>query len=125
MLRYKNIGGFQVPVVPRADMPGDYRRLLRRLCEAQNWRCCYCGIEMTVGVHNKTDCATLEHVIPKSAGGSAEWDNLVAACRLCNNARGAMYARRFLQMVIWKGRERAAAWANRKRGQRKKAAEVH
>jgi 5-methylcytosine-specific restriction endonuclease McrA len=27
---------------------------------------------------------TLDHVIPKSRGGSSKWENLVAACRKCN-----------------------------------------
>ena len=31
---------------------------------------------------------TLDHVIPKSRGGSSTWDNLVAACYACNNFKG-------------------------------------
>jgi 5-methylcytosine-specific restriction endonuclease McrA len=27
---------------------------------------------------------TIDHIIPKSRGGSSKWDNLVAACKRCN-----------------------------------------
>ena len=31
---------------------------------------------------------TLDHVMPASRGGKKEWENLVAACRCCNNKKG-------------------------------------
>ena len=31
---------------------------------------------------------TIDHVIPKSRGGEYKWDNLVAACKPCNNRKG-------------------------------------
>lgn len=64
--------------------------LRRKLAEAQNWRCCYCGCRMTdEGGHgNGPRQATFEHVVPRALGGAdREW-NLVIACRLCNNTRG-------------------------------------
>lgn len=30
---------------------------------------------------------TVDHVIPRSRGGTDEWDNLVCACRSCNNTK--------------------------------------
>lgn len=33
---------------------------------------------------------TVDHLIPKSKGGSSEDDNLVIACRRCNNKKGSM-----------------------------------
>ena len=44
-----------------------------------NFRCQYCGTK----AHN----LTLDHVIPKSRGGSDSWENLVAACVKCNNKK--------------------------------------
>ena len=32
---------------------------------------------------------TLDHVIPKSKGGTLTWENTVTACRKCNNAKGS------------------------------------
>lgn len=31
---------------------------------------------------------TLDHVIPKSRGGGDSWENLVTACKICNNQKG-------------------------------------
>jgi|SRR3989344_1486253 len=59
------------------------RRFFDRLGEAQNWRCCYCGIRM-LNISNFKDEPTLEHVIPKSKKGPDHPDNLVIACFDCN-----------------------------------------
>ena len=31
---------------------------------------------------------TLDHVMPRSRGGTSSWENLVASCRRCNNRKG-------------------------------------
>jgi 5-methylcytosine-specific restriction endonuclease McrA len=31
---------------------------------------------------------TLDHVIPRSRGGSSSWENLVACCHACNRRKG-------------------------------------
>lgn len=46
------------------------------------WRCRYCG-ENLLG----TGQATVDHVIPKSKGGSNRMANLVTACVPCNQAK--------------------------------------
>jgi len=56
------------------------------LAEAQNWRCAYCGCVMEI------ETSTADHVVPRSKGGSNFHTNLVAACFLCNQERGAMPA---------------------------------
>jgi len=33
---------------------------------------------------------TLDHVVPRSAGGRTEWGNIVAACRVCNYRKGCL-----------------------------------
>jgi 5-methylcytosine-specific restriction endonuclease McrA len=40
-------------------------------------RCQYCG----------ASAENIDHVIPRSKGGSHAWDNVVAACRPCNTAK--------------------------------------
>ena len=40
-------------------------------------RCVYCGAAAT----------SLDHVIPKSRGGSHAWDNVVSACSRCNHVK--------------------------------------
>lgn len=60
--------------------------LRHRLAEAQNWRCCYCGVPMVN--HFASTQATIEHIVPRSLGGPDHPDNYAIACRSCNSARG-------------------------------------
>jgi 5-methylcytosine-specific restriction endonuclease McrA len=43
-----------------------------------SWRCAYCS----------KPANTVDHVQPKSKGGKDTWENLVACCLRCNNAKG-------------------------------------
>tara|TARA_R100000008_G_scaffold86676_1_gene80819 strand:- start:877 stop:1383 length:507 start_codon:yes stop_codon:yes gene_type:complete len=58
------------------------------ICNRKNviWRdrstCQYCG------KHFPEAQLTLDHVTPKSRNGPKSWDNLVAACRKCNQKKG-------------------------------------
>ena len=61
--------------------------LRTRAAEAQNWRCCYCGIQCTIE-RERPHSSTLEHVTPLSKGGTDDPDNLVMACGKCNLSRG-------------------------------------
>ncbi len=63
--------------------------LRRRLSEAQNHRCCYCGTRMT----RRT--VTLEHVQARTHGGRSTFENCVAACYSCNTERGIQRPFRF------------------------------
>ena len=42
-------------------------------------RCQYCG----------RDADSIDHVIPRSKGGTHTWENVVAACRRCNLLKGS------------------------------------
>lgn len=57
------------------------------LLEKFNWRCVYCG---ATGVPLE-----VEHVIPKSRGGTDRVDNLVIACHGCNQKKGNKTAEEF------------------------------
>lgn len=52
--------------------------------------CGYCGGAMSRDVDRQVDPAgaTVDHVIPRSEGGSDDPDNLQAAHRGCNQAKG-------------------------------------
>lgn len=91
--------------------------------EAQNWRCCYCGVEMLAGQHYedwlavarrlgvpylykwrihyalKYRVATIEHLVRKADSGSDDPDNLVGACGYCNHARQEMDAMEWFDTV--------------------------
>lgn len=52
--------------------------------------CHYCRDEL------KLRSRTLDHVVPKSKGGSSGPDNLVSCCQRCNKAKGNMDYSQFL-----------------------------
>jgi 5-methylcytosine-specific restriction endonuclease McrA len=54
-------------------IPVTRRGVLRR----DGHRCGYCG----------RGAATVDHVLPRSRGGGDTWENLVACCLRCNNAK--------------------------------------
>lgn len=62
--------------IPRKRIELSRKNILRR----DGYRCQYCGTYSTN--------LTVDHIIPKSRGGSDTWENLVAACISCNNKKG-------------------------------------
>ena len=71
-----------IRLVTYVSIPRDKhrRRITRRAVFARDsWTCQYCG----TGAH-----LTVDHVIPRSKGGSSSWDNIVASCAPCNRRKG-------------------------------------
>ena len=99
----------------------NYRRRNRliRLCESQNWRCCYCGVRLDIsandGPSDPDNMATRDHVVPRSETRSLPHkvkikicqDNLVASCCKCNKLRGDMNAIDFFILRQFQLREEA------------------
>ena len=57
------------------------RKITRKAVLARDaYTCQYCGREQ----HG----LTVDHVIPRSRGGTSAWDNIVAACAPCNRKKG-------------------------------------
>jgi 5-methylcytosine-specific restriction endonuclease McrA len=54
------------------------------------YKCVYCG---------SSGPLTLDHAVPRSAGGSHHTNNLLTACRRCNCARGALALAAFCRAV--------------------------
>lgn len=88
----------------------------------QNGECFYCKRRMLIDPIDKANLGlmcTIDHVVPRSKGGSNCRDNLVAACHQCNTARGSLphdifarYVRRFgppSQVALGKTRRRIMA----------------
>ena len=56
------------------------RKITRRAVFARDgWACQYCGSRSNL---------TVDHVIPRSKGGSSSWENIVASCAPCNRRKG-------------------------------------
>jgi 5-methylcytosine-specific restriction endonuclease McrA len=57
------------------------RKITRKAVLARDaYTCQYCGRE--------SHGLTVDHVIPRSRGGTSAWDNIVAACAPCNRRKG-------------------------------------
>ena len=56
------------------------KRISRRAVFARDrYRCQYCGSDKHL---------TVDHVIPRSKGGTSSWENIVASCAPCNRRKG-------------------------------------
>lgn len=64
--------------IPRRSRDITRRGILTR----DHYACNYCGKIKEGGQ------LTLDHIIPKSRGGSNSWENLTACCFQCNNRKG-------------------------------------
>jgi 5-methylcytosine-specific restriction endonuclease McrA len=71
-----------IRLVTYVNVPRDThrRKITRRAVFARdNWTCQYCGSRAQL---------TVDHVIPRSKGGSSDWTNIVASCAPCNRRKG-------------------------------------
>jgi 5-methylcytosine-specific restriction endonuclease McrA len=56
------------------------RKITRRAVFARDdWTCQYCGSRSNL---------TVDHVVPRSKGGTSNWENIVASCAPCNRRKG-------------------------------------
>ena len=62
---------------PRPGIRLSKREVLRR----DNYTCQYCGANFPN--------LTVDHVLPRHMGGQHKWENLVAACPVCNHRKGS------------------------------------
>lgn len=52
----------------------------KNILKRDMYKCAYCG---------RSDLPlTIDHVVPRARGGEDSWENLVAACIVCNNRKG-------------------------------------
>jgi 5-methylcytosine-specific restriction endonuclease McrA len=67
---------------------GRYHRILyksimlsrKNILRRDGHRCQYCG--------SSASQLTVDHITPRSRGGTDSWENLITACVKCNNAKG-------------------------------------
>jgi len=72
-----------VRVPYRSRVPLTRAALMRR----DNYLCAYCG----------TKAETIDHVVPRSRGGTHAWENCVASCSKCNHGK----ADRLIEELGW------------------------
>jgi 5-methylcytosine-specific restriction endonuclease McrA len=74
---------------PEVIVLGNYDRLpsaavsfsRRNLFKRDHWTCQYCGVQPGA------DELTIDHVVPRSQGGTSTWENCVLACVTCNKRK--------------------------------------
>ena len=74
---------------PEVIVLADYDRLpsaavsfsRRNLFKRDHWTCQYCGVQPGA------DELTVDHVVPRSQGGTSTWENCVLACIACNKRK--------------------------------------
>ena len=81
-----SVGNFVRPLVIRLLNYVRYRPkgigiTRKRIFKRDGYECCYCGSKRNL---------TIDHVVPKSRGGSNYWDNLVTSCGRCNSNKDNM-----------------------------------
>ena len=76
--------------IPKGTPKKYLTKLERRVFERDGYRCHYCGSPHTL---------TLDHVLPKTKGGTHDEQNLVAACRTCNVSKGSRDYETFKESV--------------------------
>lgn len=74
-----------------------------RIYARDTFRCVWCDRAVIVGLKSRANthnalAAHLDHVVPRSEGGSNKASNLVTACHSCNSNRQNMPAERF---AVW------------------------
>jgi 5-methylcytosine-specific restriction endonuclease McrA len=65
--------------IPRRWRPPVSRRAI---LARDQYTCQYCGSQPG------RSSLTVDHVVPRSRGGTKDWENLVAACQTCNRRKG-------------------------------------
>lgn len=56
------------------------------LIQKQKNKCAYCGVKVN-RIHGHKRQATLDHIYPKSLGGTNDLKNLQVLCHDCNNKK--------------------------------------
>lgn len=56
----------------------------RALFARDEYLCMYCGEQFPASL------LTRDHIMPRAQGGQDLWDNVITACKSCNNRKGSM-----------------------------------
>lgn len=80
----------------QTNAPSPYSgKLIQNISEVlwlkQGMKCYWCGRPTRYSVTESFDQATIDHVIPRCAGGPNEQSNMVSACLECNARRNKEY----------------------------------
>ena len=60
----------------------------RRIYERDGWLCVWCTVKVAQQLAPGICLASVDHVVPRSRGGSNRPGNLITCCATCNTKRG-------------------------------------
>ncbi|MCP3102960.1 HNH endonuclease [Myxococcus sp. K15C18031901] len=93
-----------------------FERTEHRGREAWLGKCLHCNAHLLVGLDgDPISRATVEHILPRTAGGSDTLENLALACARCNQGKGTRHdpyyprddrARELVEKLLRRRRER-------------------
>lgn len=86
---------YETPAEPVNKMRQEWR--LRHF-EAQGGKCRYCNVRMHFQHEAQDRIVTLDHVAPLAIGGEDSFENTVAACFACNQAKADLPPEKFLSL---------------------------
>jgi 5-methylcytosine-specific restriction endonuclease McrA len=70
----------------------------QRIFVRDGFTCRYCGYDMTLHyAYPHLQILTIDHVVPRYAGGTNDEGNLVTCCRRCNGRKGNRSVDEFLR----------------------------
>ncbi|WP_375761550.1 HNH endonuclease [Corallococcus exercitus] len=73
-----------------------FERVPHRGAEVWMGKCLHCNAHLTVGLDGEPiSRATIEHIVPRTAGGTDALENLGLACARCNQGKGSRHDARF------------------------------
>lgn len=80
----------------RGFMTTQKKQKLLKLVRDQNYKCFYCGEKGKGSIFSDF---LIEHIIPRSKGGTSDDTNLVASCWLCNSLKTDLLPHEFVEKL--------------------------
>ncbi len=93
---------FPIPSIVRLFIPINRPKFKiqltkKNILKRDRYICQYCG--------NIDSIMTVDHIVPRSRGGAFKWENLVCACKKCNNLKGDRTLKEVKMTLIRQPRE--------------------
>lgn len=104
---YSHVNDIFIRLMPairssRTRIKKGLRRRIRRHASSEMMCCYLCGIKLDFTTEEADDSMTIDHVWPRAYGGDSVYDNLLVACRSCNNIKASTpsWAMYYIQSLV-------------------------
>ena len=78
----------------------------KAVLDKYNGLCGYCGVRLATYPQEDQmpEQFCIDHILPRTKGGTNDIDNLMPACRLCNSKKGKKTLEEFRYRTAWLGK---------------------